>query len=179
MAESTPRARYPEGMAIFDLLNLTVRNRVLLASSLLAFVFGAHAQRPKSDVPPGIKGIWIIKSIYHTENVQGPSPSEQKQLIGSEVVYSDRTLKSCGESVPITSVVRHRVDSAEFLANTLGRFENVDIHAATVMEVVLNNRQAGRCFESFPLPGQDVYIKSENEAVIAFEGVFYRAVRKK
>lgn len=49
----------------------------------------------------------------------------------------------------------------------------------TVMEVVLNERQSGRCFAAFPLPGQDVYLKSKDEIVIAFEGVFYRVVRKK
>ena len=166
-------------MTIFELLKMTFRNRVVLTSSLLALMLTAHAQNAQSDAASAIRGTWIIKSIYHTQNVEGPSPTEQKKLVGSEVVYSDRTLKSCGQSVPITSIDQHRVDSAEFLADTRARFTEVNIHAATVMEVVLNDRQAGRCFEAFPLPGQDVYLKSKDEIVIAFEGVFFRVVRKK
>jgi hypothetical protein len=166
-------------MAIFELITMTFRNRIVLTSSLLAFTLAAHAQEAQKDAPTGMKGIWIIKSIYQTQNVQGPSPTEQKQLVGSEVVYGDRTLTSCGQSVPITSVNQHRVVSAEFLANNNVRFSEVDIHTATVKEVVLNFRQAGTCLDGFPLPGQDVYLKSKDEIVIAFEGVFYRVVRKK
>jgi hypothetical protein len=81
--------------------------------------------------------------------------------------------------VPITSTDEFQVDSADFLANTLVRFSDVEIDAQVVTEVVLNNRQAGRCFEAFPSPGQDVYLKSKDELLISFEGVFYRAVRKK
>lgn len=74
--------------------------------------------------------------------------------------------------MPISSIEQHRVDFAEFLANTRVRFTELDIHAVTVTEVVLNDRQAGRCFEAFPLPGHDVYLKSKDEIVIAFEGFF-------
>jgi len=118
-------------------------------------------------------------SIYHTQNVEGPSPAEQKKLIGSEIVYSTRSLKACGQSVQITSTKTNRVDSGEFLANTRVRFNDVEIAAPSVTEVVLNNRQAGTCFGVFPLPGQDIYLKSKDEILIAFEGVFYRVVRKK
>ena len=166
-------------MTIFELPKMSFRHLVVLTSSLLGFMLPAHAQNAHNDAASAIRVTWIIKSIYRTHNVQGPSPTEQKKLVGSEVEYSDRTLRSCGESVPISSIEQHRTDSAEFLANTRVRFTEVDIHAASVTEMVLNGRLGGECFEVFPLPGQDVYVKSKNEILIAFEGVFYRAVRKK
>ena len=166
-------------MSIFGGFKMTFRNRVVLTSSLLAFMLPAPAQDAQNGPASAIRGTWIIKSIYHTQNVQGPSPTEQKKLVGSEIVYGDQNLNSCGQSVPITSIDQHQVDSAEFLANTRVRFTEISIHATAVIEVVLNDRQAGRCFEAFPLPGQDVYLKSKDEIVIAFEGVFYRGVRKK
>ncbi|HEY3706591.1 MAG TPA: hypothetical protein VGL22_16130 [Terracidiphilus sp.] len=166
-------------MTIFGTLKLTFRNRVALTFSLLPFMVNARAQNAQIDAASAIRGTWIIKSIYRTQNVEGPDPNEQKKLVGSEIAYDDRSLNSCGQSVPITSIDRHPVDSAQFLANTQVRFTEVGIHAATVMEVVLNNRQAGMCFKAFRLPGQDVYLKSKDEIVIAFEGVFYRVVRKK
>jgi len=114
-----------------------------------------------------------------SEDVEGPSPAEQKRLIGSEIVYGDRSLRSCGQSVAITSVNHNRVDADRFLADTRVRFTDVGINASSVTELVLNNRQAGSCFEAFPLPGQDVYLKSKDEILVAFEGVLYRAMRKK
>ena len=172
-------ANYSEGISIFRRFDMIFRNRVALTSSLLALMLPAPAQDAQNSPVTAIRGTWIIKSIYHTQNVQGPSPIEQEKLVGSEIVYGDRNLKSCGQSVPITSIDQHRVDSAEFLADARVRFTEVGIQGATVIEVVLNHRQAGRCFEAFPLPGQDVYLKSKDEIVIAFEGVFYRVVRQK
>jgi hypothetical protein len=169
-------------MTFLELFTQAFPNRAVLMSLFLSFMPIAHAQNGQRDAENAanaIRGTWVIKSIYRTQNVQGPTPAQQKKLIRSEIVYSDRTLKSCGQSVPISAIRQDRVDSAEFLATTRVRFTEVDIHAASVMEVVLNHREAGRCFEAFPLPGQDVYLKSKDETVIAFEGVFYRAVRKK
>jgi hypothetical protein len=151
--------------------------QIVLALSLLVLTVMAHAQQHRTDAS-AIRGRWVITAIYHTQ-VEGPSPAEQKKLIGSEIVYSDRSLKSCGQSVAITSVNQNRVDADEFLADTRVRFTDVGINASSVTELVLNNRLAGSCFEVFPLPGQDVYLKSKDEILIAFEGVFYRAVRKK
>jgi hypothetical protein len=155
------------------------RNKVMLIYLLVILISMAHSQKSHSDAASAIRGTWVIKSIYRTQNIQGPSPAEQKKLIGSRIVYSDRSLQSCGQSVAITSTDRFQVDSADFLANTRVRFSEVEIDARSVTEVVLNNRQAGSCFEAFPLPGQDVYLKSKDEILICFEGVFYRAERKK
>jgi hypothetical protein len=155
------------------------RNNAALVYSSLIFISMAHSQKSQSDDASAIRGSWVIESIYRTPNIQGPSPAEQKKLVGSRITYGDRTLESCGQSVPITSTDEFQVDSADFLANTLVRFSDVEVDAQVVTEVVLNNRQAGRCFEAFPLPGQDVYLKSKDELLISFEGVFYRALRKK
>src|ERR1700733_5610262 len=129
------------------------RNKVTPVYSLLIFISMAHSQKSQSDAASAIRGSWVIESIYRTPNIQGSSPAEQKKLVGSRIAYSDRTLESCGQSVPITSTDEYQVDSADFLANTLVRFSDVEIDAQVVTEVVLNNRQAGRCFEGFPLPG--------------------------
>lgn len=171
-----------EGMAFFELFTETFRSGVVLTLSFLAFMLSAHAQNAQRDAVSAagaIRGTWVIKSIYHTQNVQGPSPAQQKKLVGSEIVYGDRILKSCGQSVPISSIRQHRVDSADFLANTLVQFTEVEIKVSGVTEVVLNDRKAGSCFQAFPLPGQDVYVKSKDEILVYFEGVFYRVVRKK
>jgi hypothetical protein len=121
---------------------------------------------------------WVLKSIYMTNNVEGPSPSQQKKLLGSAIIFGSRSLKACGQAVPIKSVEVHQVAGIDFLANTRVRFGEVGIATPCITEMVVNNRQSGRCFDAFPLPGQDIYIKSKDEILVDFEGVFYRALRK-
>jgi hypothetical protein len=147
--------------------------------SFLTLIPIIYAQEVQSKADGLIRGAWVIKSIYHTPNIQGPGVEEQKSLIGSKLVYSGQSLRSCGQAVPIKPIREYQVDSADFLANTRVRFSDVEIKAQRVTEVVLNNRQAGSCLKAFPSPGQDVYLKNKDEILIDFEGVFYRALRMK
>ena len=126
-----------------------------------------------------INGTWVLTSIYPTSNVEGPSPSEQKKLLGTSIVLNADSLEACGQSAPVKSIRASQVSSDHFLSNTRVRFVEVGINTQEITEVIINNRQAGSCFGAFPLPGQDVYIKNKDELLIDFEGVFYRAVRKK
>jgi hypothetical protein len=156
------------------------RVSVVLAILLLNVTLAAacHSQSAPSNAANMIRGTWVIKSIYPTQNVQGPNLSQQKKLVGTKIVLDAQTLKACGQSVPISSVDVHQVNAADFLTNTRVRFSEVGINKPSIAEVVINNREAGICFEVFPLPGQDIYINGKDEVVIDFEGVFYRAVRK-
>jgi len=124
-----------------------------------------------------IVGTWVLKSIYPTANVEGPSLSEQRQLIGSKIVIDVSRLHSCGQSVPIRSRVMHKLGADQFLFATHVRLYEMGISRRTVTEIVLNNREAGTCFGSFPVPGQLLFLKTKNELVVDFEGTFYRAVR--
>jgi hypothetical protein len=149
----------------------------LLLIALLAS--SCRSQCIPADVSDIVSGTWVIKSIYKTQNVAGPNPSQQKKLLGSTIVLDSRSLTACGQSVPITSVEVHQVVATDFLANTQVRFGEVGIEAPSIKEVVINDRHSGSCFKAFPLPGQDIYIKSKDEILIDFEGVFYRALREK
>jgi hypothetical protein len=82
-----------------------------------------------------------------TNNVEGPSPSQQKKLLGSTIIFGSRSLKACGQSVPIKSVEVHQVAGVDFLANTRVPFGEVGIATPCITEMVVNNRQSGRCFD--------------------------------
>ncbi|GLQ97276.1 hypothetical protein GCM10007863_16960 [Dyella mobilis] len=126
-----------------------------------------------------VRGTWVLKSIYKTQNVQGPGVSEQEKLLGTTVSVSGSVLSSCGQSVPVKSIKVLEISPDDFLTDTRTRFNEVGVDASSIEEVVLNDRRSGACFAAFPLPGQDIYIKSRDELLIDFEGVFYRAVRTK
>lgn len=149
---------------------------------LLLFVFCAGSCVSQSNSVSQwhmIAGTWMLTEIYQTSNVEGPSPSEQKKLLGTHIVLNAGSLEACGQSVPVKSIRASQVSSDDFLFNTHARFVEVGIKAPEITEIIINNREAGTCFGAFSLPGQDIYIQNKDELLIDFEGVFYRALRKR
>ena len=125
-----------------------------------------------------VYGTWILKSIYPTQNVEGPSPSQQEKLLGTTIVLDANTLKGVW---PVGAGQYHQVNqisSTDFLDNTRVRFTEVGVKTPSMTEVVINDRHSGTCFDAFPLPGQDIYIKDKNEILVYFEGMFYRRFAK-
>lgn len=152
-------------------------NAILLLLILLA-TSACFGQNEAANESATIYGMWILKSIYPTQNVEGPSPAQQKKLLGTAIVLDASTLKACGQSVPVKTIKVNQVSSADFLQDNRVRFSEVGVEGESVTEIVINHRQSGTCFGAFPLPGQDIYVKSKNEILVYFEGVFYRALRK-
>jgi hypothetical protein len=130
------------------------------------------------ETPPfALEGDWELKSILPVGEVQGPGIQQQKQLLGTLVGYHDNELTACRAAVPITSIEKTRMTPADFLAGNHVSFDQLGIRQKTITQIVINDRQSGSCFGDFPLPGQVVYLLSEKDAVILFEGVFYQAKR--
>jgi len=155
----------------------TSLNAFLLLLILLS-TSACSGQNETANEPATIYGTWILKSIYPTQNVEGPSPAQQKKLLGTAIVLNASTLKACGQSVPVKTIKVNQVSSTDFLEDNRVRFSEVGVEGESITEIVINHRQSGTCFDAFPLPGQDIYIKNKNEILVYFEGVFYRALRK-
>jgi len=154
-----------------------MKRRFWVACGLTLLAAVCFAQNEPEDASKIIQGTWKLTLIYKTPNIQGPSEIEQKELLNTSLKYSVQQLKSCNQSVAITSLEEHRVTASDFLAGTHVRFDQVKIDGPDIPEVIINKRRSGICFRVFPLPGQDVYIKGKNELLIYFEGVFYQALR--
>jgi len=149
----------------------------LLLLSLLS-VSVCYGQNETANESTMVYGTWVLKSIYPTRNVEGPSPAQQKKLLGTTIILNASTLKACGQSVSVKTIKVNQVSSADFLQNNRVRFSEVGVQDASIIEIVINSRQSGNCFDAFPLPGQDIYVKNKDEILVYFEGVFYRALRK-
>jgi len=158
-----------------DVMRIIWIAAVLLSVGVVACM-GQAGSASKEDV---IRGTWTLNSVYPTPNVQGPDVMQQRKLLRSQIIIDANSIKSCGQSAKITSTDVKKVSADEFLADNLVPLHSVGIHRPSVTQVVLNQRQSGTCFGAFPMPGLDIYIKSRDELVIAFEGVFYRAVKDK
>ena len=85
---------------------------ILLSASV------CHGQSETANAPALIYGTWILKSIYPTQNVEGPSPAQQKKLLGMAIVLDASTLKACGQSVPVKVIKVNQVSSTDFLQET-------------------------------------------------------------
>jgi hypothetical protein len=163
------------------ILHTNYHRRLFMTLTLqLAMTWGATSlgQSAQANIPDAVRGTWILRSIYPTQNVEGPSPRQQRKLLGSRISIGKSSLVACRQSVAITSVDVHAVTAAKFLANTRVSLEKVGFDAPTITEVVINERQPGTCYQAFPLPRQDIYIKNKHELLIDFEGVFYRALKE-
>jgi hypothetical protein len=158
-----------------DVVRMIWTAAILLGIGVVACI-GQAASASKEGV---IRGTWTLKSVYSTPNVQGPDAMQQRKLLRSKIVIDATSINSCGQSAKITSTEVKNVSADEFLADNLVPLDSVGIHGPSVTQVVLNQRQSGTCLGAFPMPGLDIYIKGRDELVIAFEGVFYRAVRDK
>jgi len=141
-------------------------------------IIACASSAAKAEFPKEILGEWIIESIIQTDAIQGPSLSQQQKLLGSTIEYKENSMKSCwSDPVPITNYEKKKLNANDFLSENKIPLGSLRIQQDIVSEITLNNRQAGTCFEDFPLPGQVIFIKNEVEMIVAFEGVYY-LVRK-
>jgi hypothetical protein len=125
-----------------------------------------------------VVGTWLLKSVVRAPNIEGPSESEQNKLLGTYVFISNDVIKSCDQSAKIQSVKVSRVSSADFRDQTEASFNDLGIKEASIEAIVINDGDSGNCLGAFPMPGQYLYVVKKDEAIVDFEGVFYRAVRK-
>ena len=86
-------------------------------------------------------------------------------------------MSSCGTDVEISAVDEHQLSQEDLLQDARVRFSESGLRGNTVEGIAIQQAQSRTCFGAFPPPGRLIYIKSKNELVIDFEGVFYRAVR--
>jgi hypothetical protein len=126
-----------------------------------------------------IRGEWILMSIYRTPNISGISPEQAKSLVGSRIKYENGWLIACKQRVKIEKVDEREVSAAQFLAGRKRtHFSDVEVYAPSIKEITINGNSSGNCFDTYALPGEDVYVKSRDELLIDFDGVYYRALRR-
>lgn len=146
---------------------------ILVLVGLRAVGLGAQTT---GVVPKELNGQWVLRSYYTTPNVWGISRKQAHSLLGSRLVYRNGTLNACKQQITIQKVEQREVFSTQFLADSNVRFEHVGIVGASIREVILSGHEGGgNCFETYALPGENVYLKGPNELLVEFEGVYFRA----
>lgn len=130
-------------------------------------------------MPTELVGSWRLVKVYRISNIYGLHPSEQREILGTTVIFRANSLTSCEQSVNITSVVSSRVSPDELLEQYFTTFKSLGITSQTVEKVRLNDNASGNCLGSLTLPGEEVFLKSRYEICINMDGVFFKAVRIK
>lgn len=124
-----------------------------------------------------LAGKWTLVSIYRTSNMQGPSAAEAKRLVGTHIIYGAHKMSSCGAAVAISGLKEQSFSEDELLQGFHGRFSELGLREKTIDGIIIEQGASGMCFGAFPPPGRTIFLKSKNELIVDFEGVFYRAVR--
>src|SRR5947209_8514840 len=83
------------------------------------------AQGPTSIHFRDLSGKWVLASIYRTSNVQGPSNSEAKRLLGTSIVFRANKMSSCGVNVPIARIVERKLSQEDLLQDARVRFSEL------------------------------------------------------
>jgi len=139
----------------------------------------ASAQAANVILPQDLNGEWTLVSIYKTPNISGISPEQARSLVGSRIKYEGGMLIACKQHVKIEKVDEKDISAAQFLSGRKRtRFSDVEIYAPSIKEITINANSSGNCFDTYALPGEDVYVKSQNELLVDFEGVYFRALRR-
>jgi hypothetical protein len=137
---------------------------------------GSVAQRT-GTIPKELNGEWVLRSYYMTSNIWGISRKQAQSLIGSKLIYRDGALSACKQRVKIDKIEQNNVSAAQFWDGLHVDFSDVGIVAPSIREIRLNGNAGGNCFETYALPGEDVYLKGPDELLVDFEGVYFRATR--
>ena len=159
-------------------MRLTIRAVcVQVGFTILASLTG-RAQKDVQPLPDLLIGKWKIVDIYKTTDLWGITGDQSKTLLNKYLVFSTISLTSCGQDVPIFQVGKKKIDVATFLeGRKVVPFRDVGITSSSIQEIVINHNAGGNCFDTYSVPGEDIYIKSQNEILIDFEGVYLKAVR--
>lgn len=165
---------------------MRLTNRVLCIFSIGVCVWfmnyvpvRASAQVATVTLPQDLNGEWTLVSIYKTPNISGISPEQARSLVGSRIKYENGLLVACKQRVKIEKVNEKEVSAAQFLSGRKRtHFSDVEVYAPSIKEITINGNSSGNCFDTYALPGEDVYVKSQDELLVDFEGVYYRAVRR-
>jgi hypothetical protein len=95
----------------------------------------------------------------------GESARNRQSLLGSKLVYRNGALSACKQQVTIDKVERRDVSSTQFLAGWYVRFKDVGIVGTSIREITLNGNAGGNCFETYALPGENVYLNGTRRTV--------------
>jgi hypothetical protein len=134
-----------------------------------------HKQQKLS--PKNLTGNGYFALTTRTPNVWGISRKQAQSLLGSKLKYRNGALNACKQRVTIDKVEQRDVSPTQFLADWKVRFEHVGIVGTSIREITLNGNAGGNCFEAHAVPGENVYLKSPDELLVGFEGVYFRAAR--
>lgn len=155
-----------------------VSRRILVALPLIGMLLSnAVGQGRSTEDAKIIRGTWVLTSLYKTSNITGIDGTQQQRLLASRISYSSKELTACAQSVSIVSLDVHRLSAKDFFAQAYVRLDEVGVKDPTITEIIINRNESGNCFGTYTLPGENVYIRNNNELLINFEGAFYRAIR--
>jgi hypothetical protein len=148
----------------------------ILASALSphSFAGSVGAETP----PSAIRGVWRLRSIYETKNVQGINFNQSTSLVGSRMIIGANWIASCDQRVQVSGVKTSSESAAAFSDKSNGvSLRDVGIQRPQVEYVELTGDKSGNCFGTYQVPGEQIFIKNQNELVVYFTGVYYRATR--
>lgn len=149
-----------------------------LALILLAFA----ASTPAQNIPRQLHGRWRIKRILPAGGISCWSGKEAKRLIGTEIEYTDGTVRWGKQLALVRSVKESELTADQFDRDNWGSggsvlLSDLGIQAPRVTQINIMHADLTPIRGASEIVAEDALIKDENTIIIDPCGVFFVAVR--
>jgi hypothetical protein len=149
-----------------------------LALILLAVV----ASTPAQDVPQQLQGKWRVKRMLPAGGIACWDGKEAMQLVGTEIEYTDRTVRWGKKLANILSIQESELTAEQFQQEYSGSggqvsLSQLGIHAPKVTQIFFKHTDVKPIQGAYEIVGEDVLIKDKNTIIIDPCGVYFVVVR--
>jgi hypothetical protein len=155
-------------------------SRILLA---IALFFNSIAGIAAQKMPEDLLGKWRVRRILPVDTVSCWSDKEARDLLGTEIEYSNDVFRWRGELIEHPSFDIRVITANEFQKEYSGSSSSVDyrslgIRASQATKVQINHPPARITGGSIEIPGDVVLIKDRNTIVFSVCNVYFEAKRE-
>lgn len=120
-----------------------------------------------------IYGVWKIKRIIPTSNIQ-TSADDAKKYLGTEIVYSAKEFKFNGEAVEHPKYKIGQVTADTFYEQYRAQLKELGVTCGTVATVEVQDAEG----EAVLNPGAIVFVRSSETIITMWDGIYFEVTRE-
>jgi hypothetical protein len=166
---------------MFD--NRAVMRKILRVFVVLAIAALCSAAEP--DIPPQLRGKWLVKRELPTSTISCWGEEEVKTLIGTEIEYGADSFRWRDKLTSRPTVKVSRVSAKRFQLENSGQganssqvsFRELGVGAPYLTQVELEHPPAAITEATGEIPGDRVFLKDANMIVFSVCNVYFEARR--
>lgn len=157
-------------------------SRLRPAAALAALLVIASASTLADTLPPQLQGTWRIARLIPTTNTGCWNQDRAKFLLGTSLVYTQKSMRWQGGEVPLTGIVTRTINEDDLKAEFDGDpkpadFAQLQIKQPSVLEVDFQHEDQDITGGSTEVPGDSILLVARDRILGSACGVYFEAQR--